>query len=339
MFLKGFVFLPFLAVSTLATGASPRTVDVGSLRRAFERPVVIPSAPGNPSSSEKIVLGRTLFFDPRLSASGIVSCATCHNPSLSWGDGLRRAVGHGMKELGRRTPSILNVAFGGPYMWDGRFETLEEQALGPISTPAEMNLPLDELVKRLRAVDGYTPLFDAAFPGEAITPHNVARAIATFERTVISPPAPFDRWVGGEPNAISSAAVRGFSLFNGKAKCAVCHSGWRLTDDSFHDLGVRDDDLGRGGVKDFTEITALKHAFKTPTLRDIERRAPYFHGGTSSSLESVVEFYNRGGDARRESLSDEIRPLGLTEPERADLVAFLKTLSSPTDVVVPVLPR
>lgn len=288
---------------------------------------------------DRVVLGRQLFFDPRLSASGIVSCGTCHNPAFSWGDGLPRAVGHGMKTLGRRTPTILNVAFGGPFMWDGRFETLEDQALGPITSPDEMNMPAGDLLGRLKSVDAYRTGFEKAYPKEGLTAVTIASAIAEFERTVVSPPAPFDRWVSGESTAISDAAKRGFITFNTKAACSKCHSGWRFTDDSFHDIGVKDKDVGRGALKDFTDITPLQHAFKTPTLRDADRRGPFLHDGSAASLASVIDLYDSGGLERRESLSEDIKPLKLSSKEKQELAEFMKTLTATADVAMPVLPR
>src|SRR5262249_26848561 len=159
------------------------------------------------------------------------SCASCHNPALSWGDGLPRAIGHGMQQLGRRTPTILNLAWGHLLFWDGRASSLEEQALGLIASPGEMNMPLDELLSRITSIAEYRPLFEQAFPNESITKETVAKAIATYERTIVSGKAPFDRWVEGQSDAISEDAKRGFALFNGKANCAKCHGGWRFTDD------------------------------------------------------------------------------------------------------------
>ncbi len=304
---------------------------------SFRRPSVNVSLEA--ADAEKIELGRMLFFDPRLSASGIVSCATCHNPSLSWGDGLPRAVGHGMKTLGRRTPTILNLAWGGPFMWDGRFETLEEQAMGPITSPDEMNMPAADLISKLGSVERYRSGFLKVFPKEGLSASTLAQSIASYERTIVSAPAPFDRWVGGQDWAISEGAKRGFVLFNTRAGCVMCHSGWRFTDDSFHDIGVKDADAGRGALKDFTTFIPLQHAFKTPTLRDADRRGPFLHDGSASSLEQVVELYDTGGQLKRESLASEIKPLLLTRREKQDLVDFLKTLASPAEVTLPVLPR
>jgi len=292
----------------------------------------------NAYSPAREALGKALFFDPRLSGSNWISCATCHNPALSWGDGLPRAIGHGMGTLGRRTPTILNLAWAEALFWDGRAGTLEEQALGPIAAAGEMNLPLDQLVAKLNAVDGYKPMFAAAYPGAGISKDTIAKAIATYERTAVSGVAPFDRWIAGQSDAISESAKRGFVVFNEQGRCSKCHSGWRFTDDSFHDIGVATADPGRGGI--LKDLPVMQSAFKTPTLRNADRRDPFMHNGSLSTLEAVVDLYDRGGLEQRPSLSPEIRPLHLSVGQKTDLVAFLKTLTSQdAPVVVPVLPR
>lgn len=305
--------------------------DVVILKASYQRPTSIPFPEENPFTKAKAKLGQVLYFDPRLSRSNMQSCASCHNPSFAWGDGLPKGVGENMHELGRRSPTILNAAWSEALMWDGRFDTLEEQALGPIEAAVEMNMPLDELIKKLSEIEGYTPLFAAAFDGDTeITPDKIAMAIATYERTVISGEAPFDRWIKGQRNAISASAQRGFLLFNNKARCAACHSDWRFTDDSFHDIGLPDDDIGRGA--EFPEIVKMQHAFKTPGLRNIDQRAPYMHDGSLATLREVIDHYDRGG-VQRPSLSGDMQPLGLTENEKRDLEAFMKALTSDDEPV------
>jgi cytochrome c peroxidase len=304
----------------------------------YQRPAALPFPADNTHTVEREELGKALFFDPRLSGSEWISCASCHNPALSWGDGLPRAIGHGMKVLGRRTPTILNLAWADSLFWDGRAGSLEEQALGPIQAEGEMNLPLDQMVGKLAAIPGYREMFAKAYPGEGVTKETIAKAIATFERTAVSAQAPFDKWVAGDAAAISESAKRGFVVFNEQARCSQCHSGWRFTDDSFHDIGVVTDDAGRGAL--LKDIPVMQSAFKTPTLRNADGRQPYMHNGSVATLEDVVELYNRGGLAKRASLSPEIRPLNLSAEQKQDLVAFLKTLTSrDAPVVVPVLPR
>jgi len=305
--------------SSAAPARSSASLDdqVEPLKTKFRRaPLRTPAA-----SAARVELGRTLFFDPRLSRANFISCATCHDPGFSWGDALPRAIGHGMKTLGRRTPTVLNVGWGEAFFWDGRAETLEQQALGPIAAAGEMNLPHDEMVKRLQGIAGYQPLFSAAFGDTTITKEKVAIAIADFERTIVSADAPFDRWLAGDKNAISGSAKRGFALFNGKADCAKCHAGWRFTDDSFHDIGALGDDPGR--AKLLPGLESMDHAFKTPTLRDVARRAPYMHDGSEGTLEQVIELYDKGGRVRRPGLATEVHPLSLTAQEKRDLVDFM----------------
>jgi cytochrome c peroxidase len=316
--------------------AAPKS-SAEALKDEYRRPAEIPFPASNPFTPEKLKLGKTLYYDTRLSGSGAQSCASCHNPGYGWGDGLAKGVGDGMKELKRRSPTIVNAAWGLIFMWDGRAPTLEDQALGPIQAAVEMNMPLDKLLERLNGIAEYKTLFEAAFPGEGITPAGIGKAIATFERTAISGWAPFDSWIEGDAQAISASAQRGFALFNGKAQCNTCHVGWNFTDDSFHDIGLKGADIGRGAF--LGVAVKMKQAFKTPGLRDIVRRSPYMHDGSLATLEAVVEHYDTGGVARP-SRSDLIKPLGLTAEEKADLVAFMKTLTGSSDVIAqPIQPR
>jgi cytochrome c peroxidase len=336
------VTLGVLIMAVSIDGASKTGSTIDAVRQQavndYSRPSQVAYPEDNAFSPAREQLGRMLFFDPRLSGSKWISCATCHNPALAWGDGLPRAIGHGMKQLGRRTPTILNLAWAPALFWDGRAETLEEQALGPVAAAGEMNLDLDEMVARLKQIDGYAPYFAKAYPGEGISAPTVAKAIATFERGIVSAQAPFDRWVAGDEQAISAPAKRGFALFNDKARCSQCHTGWRFTDDSFRDIGVDTNDEGRGVITPFIKET--HHAFKTPTLRNVARRAPYLHNGSAATLEDVIELYDRGGIVRRPSLSPEITPLKLTPQEKQDLVAFMLTLTSEdAEVRVPALPQ
>ena len=311
--------------------------SIAELRNEYKRPPVIAFPSDNPYTPQKMLLGKKLYFDTRLSGGNVLACATCHNPGYGWGDGQPKGIGHGMNVLGRRSPTIINAAYLQILMWDGRAGSLEEQALGPIQADVEMHLPLDQLMARLKGIPEYGPLFESAFGQKDIQPSMVAKAIATFERTVVSGRAPFDQWVAGDEKAISEEAKRGFVTFNTKARCAECHGSWRFTDDSFHDIGLPGDDIGRG--KFLPDVVKMQHAFKTPGLREIARRAPYMHDGSIATLEAVVDHYDEGGVAR-ESRSDLMKPLQLSSQEKADLVAFMKTLTSDVGPVsVPVLPR
>ena len=281
-----------------------------------------------PVRDDVVELGRTLFFDPRLSANGEISCATCHDPEFAWTDG--RAVGQAIDgtDLDRATPTIFNRALSTAQFWDGRSRSVEAQALSPIGSPREMNLPLDEAVARIASSPGYVEMFQAAF-GRAPDRSGMANAIAAFERAQLAGDSPVDRFEAGQTDALTAAEQRGRELFHGKARCVSCHSGSNYTDEGFHELGiVQSNDMGRyytsGGRAKFIR------AFKTPTLRNIDVTGPYFHNGSVETLEDVVALYNAGptGDGH----DWEIRPLGLTAGEQADLVAFLRALTSPNAV-------
>ena len=304
----------------------------------FQRTPEIPFPEDNSYSPAKAELGQMLFFDPILSGSRSRACATCHNPSLSWGDGLPRALGEGQIVLGLRAPTILNVAWVPRPGWDGKFRDLESVAFGPILSASNMNSSEPALIERLTAIPGYVSAFGVAFGNGKITRRNIEAALATYERSIVSKPAPFDRWVMGDEQAIDAAAKRGFDLYAGKARCSSCHNGWEFTDSSFHDIGTASgDDIGRGRL--FPTSLKLRYAFKTPTLRDVARRAPYMHNGSIATLPDVIDLYDRGGIARP-SRSEIIKPLGLSEREKTDLVSFLNTLTSPPQpVAIPILPR
>lgn len=333
---KKLLFFSVMAITVVfAMGA----LAPNALRDRYLRPADAPAPADNQLTPERVELGKTLFFDPRLSGSNWISCATCHNPALGWSDGLATGWGHGMKKLGRATPTILNTAFNPIQMWDGRKSTLEDQALGPIGADAEMNQPLADLVAKLSKIEGYRAMFKKAYPSEEISEATIAKAIASFERTVISTESPFDRWRMGHRRAISDSAKRGFEIFVGKAKCDACHSGFNFTDNGFHNIGVKNEgaeDVGRFAQR---QVASMKGAFKTPTLRDIALTAPYMRNGIYRSLEEVVEHYDRGGDVK-DNLSREIKPLNLTDQEKADLVDFMKSLTGkPMHVAVPRLPQ
>ncbi len=311
--------------------------DKTGLKAAFRRPEKIPFPSANPFSEEKYRLGKILFFDPRMSRSGMMACASCHNPSLSWTDGMAKGVGHGHQTLARRVPTLLNGAWNTTFFWDGRAATLEEQALGPIQAEAEMNMKLPELVDRLEAIPEYAALFDAAFPRERVSGENIARAIATYERTIVSDLAPFDYWIEGDESAISEGAKRGFVVFNKTAGCVKCHTGWNFTNGIFADVGIDTTDLGRGKV---VGSAVVEYAFKAPTLRNIARRGPYMHDGSIATLRRVVDNYDAGGTVRRPMVKIFLKPLGLTSEQKTDLLSFLGTLTSEDEAVrLPSLPR
>ena len=299
----------------------------GDSRASYRRPAAIPYPDDNPYTAAKAELGRTLFFDPILSGGRTRSCGTCHNPSLSWGDGLPRAVGEGNIALPLRSPTLLAIAWIPRLGWDGKFRDLESVTFGPITSPANMNLSEPALMKRLQAIPDYVSAFETAFGPDGITRRNVELALATFQRSIVVDQTPFDSWVGGNERAIGAAAKRGFELFNGKARCSGCHNGFAFSDGSFHDIGTATHaDVGRGRL--FPTSVKLRYAFKTPTLRDVARRAPYMHDGSIPTLAGVIDLYDRGG-IERPSRSVLIRPLELTQAEKTDLIEFLNTLTAP----------
>lgn len=284
---------------------------------------------------ELVELGKLVFFDPRLSGDDAISCATCHDPKKGWADGLKTGVGHKGKPLKRNTPTVINIDHRLPLFWDGRAKDAEEQALLPISNPDEMAEDLDKLAEQLRTVPEYVARFERAFPRAGITKETLAKALAAFERTLLSVDSPYDRYLEGDRAAISPEAARGLELFVGKAACVKCHDGPQLTDNGFHNIGVAGGDEGRHKI---VTVALMKGAFKTPGLRDVALTAPYFHDGSAKTLLAVVEHYNRGGDSK-DNLDPDIKPLHLTPDEQAALVALMEAMTGRSPAVEPpVLP-
>jgi cytochrome c peroxidase len=329
--------------TALMAGAIALLMTVGADASRYDRylrPAKAPEPPHNVGNPARVALGKTLFFDPRLSGSNWISCASCHNPSRGWSDGLPTGMGHGMQALKRATPPLVNCGFNTTLLWDGAAPSLEDQALGPIANAAEMNQDLPGLVRKLSAVRGYPALFEAAYPGEGISEQTIGKAIAAYERTILSGESPFDRWRKGDARAVDASVKRGFALFEGKAKCVKCHEGFNFTDNGFHNLGLKSTngevDVGRFAQR---RVAVAYGAFRTPTLRDVELTAPYMHNGLYTTLEEVVEHYDRGGDVT-EHLSPNMTPLNLTAQEKADLVSFMKSLTGKQMVVtLPQLPN
>ena len=281
----------------------------------------------NPYSPARWELGRALYFDPRLSVDGTVSCATCHDPGKAFTDNLPVSAGIRGQKGGRSAPTVINRAYTLAQFWDGRAGTLEEQALGPMQNPIEMGHSHTAIVQRLNDIAGYREMFRAAFGAEdSVTIENAAKAIATFERTVLSGNSAYDRYKAGKKKALSAPQIRGLNVFAQKAKCDQCHEGVNFTTNEYHNLGVGmdkpDPDAGRFVV---TRKPEDYGAFKTPTLRDITRTSPYMHDGSLKNLEEVVEFYDKGGILNK-NLDEKMKPLHLTRDEKSDLVEFLKSL-------------
>lgn len=314
-----------LAFTLGLAGPQAQADRPGSLA-AWTRPDGAPYPADNPFSDAKLELGRSLFNDSRLSGGNSMSCASCHDPAKGFSDGRPRAVGEGGQAGPMHTPTLWNLAWAEQLFWDGRAGSLEKQALGPIGNPIEMHQDLAALPAELKDDRDLEAAFARAFPQEpVISLDNIAKAIAIFERTLVSPVTPFDRWVAGDDGAIGDAAKRGFALFDGKAACSNCHKGWAFTDGAFHDIGLPATGPGRGGVVGHVE---LANSWKTPTLREIGRTAPYMHDGSIADLKDVLRHYVQGV-VQRPTLSRDLPPhLDLTDGEQADILAFLDMLNA-----------
>jgi cytochrome c peroxidase len=287
----------------------------------------VPAPENNAVTREKVELGRKLFFWKGLSRDRSLSCAGCHIPEKAFSDGKARAVGVRGQVGVRRTPNLLNRAWGRSFFWDGRAPSLEGQVLQPVLNPIEMDLHADEIVQRVRADAELRGRMRAVF-GRDPEHEDVARVLASYVRSILAGDSPYDQYVAGRRDALSDTQQAGLKLFRGKANCVACHVGTTFTDERFHNTGTgwKDGawiDPGRGAVsKDESE----RGAFKTPGLREVVRVAPYMHDGSLQSLEDVVDFYDQGG--RENPLLDpEMRPLKLTADEKRALVEFLKSLS------------
>lgn len=281
----------------------------------------------NPYSSAKAELGKLLFFDKRLSSDGGVACASCHQPELAFTDGLAVPKGVGKRDAGiRSAPSLINRAYGRFQFWDGRASTLEDQSGHPFENPAEMGMSKQCVVDELKRIPGYAAWFTKAFGTPGIDFDRVAKAIATFERTLLSGNSRFDRYMAGDRGQLDARELRGMQLFYGSAQCSQCHSGPNFTSEEFTNLGLGVDrpplDKGRSNVTGRQEDWG---AFKVPTLRESSRTGPWMHDGRMKQLENLMNFYRQGGvlNAGRDR---RIQKLDFTDDDRADLIAFLKTL-------------
>jgi len=300
--------------------------DLKAIKADYRRP-----APRPVENQALVELGRKLFFDTRISASGKTACASCHFPELGYVVIDAHPINDSGKPTSRKSQPLIGLGHAGNALvgWDGRSATLEAQAKSSIITGSmsmrETSTPVDIKIieERVKSDSGYVAKFNAALPGQPIDIDTIALALAAFERTLEPATTPFDRWVAGDDAAISAAAKRGFALFNGKAACVACHNGWRFTDDQFHDIGTTTTDQGRGkAAKD----ESLNFAFKTPTLRAVALRAPYMHNASLATLDEVVRHYEKGG-IDRPSRSPLLVPILLSDTERHDLVVFMNTLT------------
>ncbi|WP_289057834.1 cytochrome c peroxidase [uncultured Flavobacterium sp.] len=319
---------------------------------------VLPAVPYpayNPYSKEKESLGKILFFDPRLSRSGQIACASCHNPELGWTDNLTRSFGHDRQTGKRNSMTILNSAYASSLFWDGRASSLEDQAQFPVQDPLEMNEKLTIAVDKIAKIKGYNSLFTEAFGDKKVTLERIQYAIATFERSINSPKSKFDQFVSGKSDVYTDQQVKGMHLFRTKAQCINCHNTPYFSDNQFHNdgqtlFGTKNEDFGRYNVtKDVKDIGK----FRTPTLREVANTKPWMHHGHFPTLLDVVELYNLGNPSpiqkkylgtARDSLIPKVDPmlrkLDLSKEEIVDLLAFIETLSTPTRrIIIPEMPK
>lgn len=335
-----FFFALGLTVLTGCSRVNGVSDDAPAHGGAVPVPKEFPSMPtpaDNAFSAAKAELGRHLFYDTRLSQDFSTSCASCHHPESAFSDaGKKTSAGFGGLMTTRNSMSLTNIGYSAALFWEGGAPTLEQQAIAPIIAPNEFNINPDSLVARLSAVPKYQALFQNAFGSAQPAFDRITKALATFERTLISSTSPFDRWNRGDASALSPSAARGFDLFfNETGDCFHCHGGFNFTDNDFHNNGIDSvtTDEGRYAVTNNPRDIAV---FKTPTLRNIDLTAPYMHDGRFATLEEVVRHYNSGGKAHptKDAL---IRPLGMTDAEQQDLVAFLKSLTDVSFTANPAL--
>jgi cytochrome c peroxidase len=322
------------------------------VKSVIGHPGPVPVPEDNPLSAAKVALGKKLFTDKRLSGDSSLSCQDCHMPDHGFAVPVALGPAYPTQAERRNSPSLVNVAYNRPLIWDGRAPDLDKQALGPVKNILHMNNNVDLLVEQLKVDEAYSNTFASAFGDSRVTAERIAFALASYERTLVFDDSPLDRYMDGERDALNTAQQRGLGLFFGKGHCTQCHHGANLTDNRFHNLGVPElsvdynprvlasirFDAQRMGLPDWallhrdpgrelvTKDPADRGKFRTMGLRNIESSAPYMHNGALKTLDAVVAFYNRGGgDAPNKSPL--LKPLGLSEEEQADLIAFLHALT------------
>ncbi len=352
-----------VALAGCRSAAAPRVAAASAAPPAWEQENPLKPLPAPPLgievdwaalrvTPEKARLGRWLFYDPRLSADGTISCATCHQPEHAFSEVEPHSTGIGGKTGTRKSPSFVNgaLAISPAYFWDGRAATLQEQAKGPMVNPVEMGATHEQVVANVSRAGAYRPYFREAFGDERITLDRVVDAIAAYEATRLSGNSAWDRYDAGDEHALTPAADRGRELFFGRGRCNQCHLGQNFTDGKFHDIGVGWKDPGPGkppasgyadrGRYDVTHDPKDLGAFKTPTLRDCSKHAPYMHDGSLATLREVMFHYARGG-TDNPHLDEAIAPFPLSEADAEDLVAFMKALDGEgyQDVAPSHLPR
>jgi cytochrome c peroxidase len=316
---------PYLISATAQTGTSHLDAMKSMYRRDQPKPI---------TNRPLVDLGRELFFDPTISASGKTACVTCHLPQLGWAVTDPKSRNDSGKLTSRRSQPLIGMGhIEAPVGWDGRNPSLEAQAKSSIATGSmsmsatPTPVKVEVIEERIRTNPAYVAKFKTALGDAPINIDTIVQAVAAFERTLEPGIAPFDRWIEGDESAISASAKRGFELYNGKALCFTCHRGWRFTDDLFHDIGTTTSDRGRGAV--VKDNPSMQFAFKTPTLRDVAVRPPYMHNASETTLDGVMRHYEKGG-IDRPSRSPLMQPIQLTDQERQDIIAFMETLTATT---------
>jgi len=292
----------------------------------------------NPYSEDKAELGKRLFFDPRLSKSGQIACVTCHDPEIFWSDGRRVSFGHDRQQGTRNAPTIVNIVYAKALFWDGRAKNLEQQAKAPIENPIEMNMHSRLAVKRIAKIKGYREFFEKAFGDKKITEDRITKAIATFERTIVSPQSRFDKFVKGKKDELTDSEINGLHLFRTKANCINCHNTPYFSDQKFHNVGLtyfgrEYEDLGLYNITKKNEDVGK---FKTPTLREVSETKPYMHNGLFPHISGILNMYNAGMPTEKRKpesplfpkKSDMLVKLNLDKQELKDLEAFINTLHS-----------
>jgi len=317
----------FTLIASLFLLSNLSATDIFSDKSQWVRPSSVPYPQNNKLTDEKIRLGKKLFFDPILSRANNIACSSCHDPVKGWSDSDRVAIGDKGRRGTRNSPTILNSAYQHTFFWDGRASSLEEQSLGPIEAHVEMNLNPLEAVKKLKKIPEYQKLFKKAFAKEPISVETLAKALASFERSIVSGSSRFDKWVAGDNSKLSDEEVEGFQIFLEKGNCSICHSGFNFSDQSFNNVGIDSKDEGRAKVK---KRAFWYGTFKTPTLRNIENSQPYFHDGSVEKLEDAVKICAEGGrDKEAKNKSELLMNKHLSEQEIKKITKFLKTLSEP----------
>jgi len=332
--------LPLFAITLFISchgGAFVPEIQSLPAQLATYEPMSIPA--DNPLTPEKVALGRQLFFDERLSIDGSKSCYSCHVCEHGLTDGLPKAIGAGNKQLPRSSPTLWNIGYHHQFYWDGRSGSLEAQAMAAWKG-GNMGVgeKTGEIAAKINALQGYKAQFQKVFQRDA-TPENMMKAISAYERTIISGDTAWDRWKAGDNTAISMSAYRGWNIFQA-IKCNNCHDGVLFTDQQYHNVGIgmdqKEPDPGRGKVTNKPEDTG---AFKTPTLRDIARSAPYFHDGSAKTLEEAVDIMLAGGKENQYLDTKNLQPHKILPEQREDLLNFLRSLNVDCKISKPPLPQ